>query len=259
MDLNADLGEGDRLTVGDLGVLDIVTSASLACGFHAGGPEVMRDTAVACLARGVAIGAHVSYRDRDGFGRRVVSVPPAELVRDLVTQWTALRTQVDAVGGSVAFLKPHGALYHQMGSDPTVADAVVRAVVDVGGGMLVAQAGTLVAERAGEAGVRVVPEGFPDRSYLHDGRLAPRSQPGALIEEPEEVGRRAVSLIRRGGVEAVDGAWAAVDAETLCIHGDAAGAADTARAVRTALEEHGIVIRSFVAGGPGGPGGVSGT
>jgi hypothetical protein len=115
-DLNADLAEGDRLTAGDLGVLDAVTSASLACGFHAGGPQVMRDTASACVARGVTIGAHVSYRDRDGFGRRVREVSPAELTADLVEQWGVLTTQVHAVGGAVAFVKPHGALYHQMGT-----------------------------------------------------------------------------------------------------------------------------------------------
>ena len=165
-DLNADLAEGDRLTAGDLGVLDAVTSASLACGFHAGGPQVMRDTASACVAREVTIGAHVSYRDRDGFGRRVREVSPAELTADLVEQWGVLTTQVHAVGGAVAFVKPHGALYHQMGTEPAVADAVVQAVVEVGGRTLVAQAGTLVVDRAREAGLRVVPEGFPDRAQL---------------------------------------------------------------------------------------------
>jgi UPF0271 protein len=258
MDLNADLAEGDRLTAGDLGVLDAVTSASLACGFHAGGPDVMRDTASACVARGVAIGAHVSYRDRDGFGRRVVALPVAELVQDLVDQWTALTAQVDAVGGTVAFVKPHGALYHQMGTDPTVAEAVVRAVMDAGV-PLVAQTGTLVADRANQAGVRVVGEGFPDRAYLLDGRLAPRDTPGALIEDPAEVGRRAVSMIRRGGIEAVDGTWTVVAAQTLCIHGDVDGAADTARAVRAALEGNGIRVRSFVAREHGGTVGTPGT
>jgi UPF0271 protein len=248
VDLNADLAEGARLTAGDLAVLASVTSASLACGFHAGSPEVMRDTASACVARGVAIGAHVSYRDREGFGRRAMAVPTAQLVRDLVDQWVTLAVQVDAVGGAVSFVKPHGALYHQMGTDPAAADAVVAAMVDVGAATLVAQAGTMVVERAREAGVRVVPEGFPDRAYLPDGRLASRAAPGALIEDPEEVGRRAVSLIRRGGVAAVDGTWTAVDAETLCIHGDSEGAADTARAVRAALDARGVAVRSFIVG-----------
>jgi len=258
-DLNADLAEGDRLTAGDLGVLDAVTSASLACGFHAGGPQVMRDTASACVAREVTIGAHVSYRDRDGFGRRVREVSPAELTADLVEQWGVLTTQVHAVGGAVAFVKPHGALYHQMGTEPAVADAVVQAVVEVGGRTLVAQAGTLVVDRAREAGLRVVPEGFPDRAYRRDGRLVARSEPGAVMEDPDEVGRRAVSLIRRGGVDAVDGTWTPVDAETLCIHGDVEGAAATARAVRAALEGHGVVVRSFVVDDPRGRDGAGGT
>ena len=264
-DLNADLAEGDRLTAGDLGVLDAVTSASLACGFHAGGSGAMRDTARACMARGVTIGAHVSYRDRDGFGRRAMAVSARDLMADLIEQWVALTTEVGAVGGTVAFVKPHGALYHQMGSDPAVADTVVAAMVEVGGGTLLAQAGTLVVDRAREAGLRVVTEGFPDRAYRRDGRLAPRTEPGAVIEGPDAVGRRAVSLIRRGGVEAVDGAWTVVDAETLCIHGDVEGAAETAWAVRSALESHGVVVRSFAVArsrgqdGPGGTVGVSGT
>jgi UPF0271 protein len=213
----------------------------------------MRDTAAACVARGVAIGAHVSYRDREGFGRRVVDLRPDRLVRDLVEQWGALTEQVEAVGGTVSFVKPHGALYHRMGTDPAVAGAVVEALAHVGSGTLVAQAGTVVVGRGREAGVRVVAEGFPDRGYLGDGRLAPRTERGAVIEDPLEVSRRAVSLIRRGGVEALDGTWTVVDAETLCIHGDAEGSADTARAVRAALEAHGVAVRSFMpAAGAGG-------
>jgi UPF0271 protein len=260
-DLNADLAEGERLTAGDLGVLDAVTSASLACGFHAGGPGVMRDTASACVARGVTIGAHVSYRDRDGFGRRAVAVSVQELMADIIEQWVALTTEVGAVGGAVAFVKPHGALYHQMGIDQVVADTLVAAVVEVGGRTLVAQAGTLVVERARAAGLRVITEGFPDRAYRRDGRLLPRTEPGAVIEDPLEVGRRAVSLIRRGGVDAADGTWTAVEAETLCIHGDVEGAAETARAVRSALESHGVAVASFAvarAPRPGGPGGTAG-
>jgi len=250
VDLNADLAEGDVLSPGDLGLLDAVTSASLACGFHAGGPDLMRTTAAACVARRVVIGAHVSYRDREGFGRRAMDVPPAVLVGDIVDQWEALAAQVGAVGGGIAFVKPHGALYDRMGVDRTVAASVVEAVRQVGGGMLVAQAGTVVVDPARGAGIRVVPEGFPDRAYLADGRLAPRRGPGALIEDPEVVGRRALSLVREGGADAVDGTWTAVEVETLCLHGDSPGAADAARAVREALEGAGIVVRPFT-GGPG--------
>ncbi len=251
VDLNADLAEGDRLSEADLGVLAEVTSASLACGFHAGGPEVMRSTAEACVARGVTIGAHVSHRDRAGFGRRPVHLAPGQLERHIVDQLEALAEQVGAVGGAVSFVKPHGALYHQMGVDPGVAAAVVGAMVRMGGGALVAQAGTVVGEVARRAGLRVVAEGFPDRAYLADGRLAPRDQPGAVVEDPGTVGRRAVALARTGGIEALDGTWTAVEVETLCIHGDHEGAAATARAVRAALTAAGVSVQSFVArGGP---------
>jgi len=249
VDLNADLAEGDELSEGDLGVLAEVTSASLACGFHAGGPEVMRSTAEACLARGVTIGAHVSYRDRAGFGRRAVHLPPGELEGQIVDQWETLAEQVGAVGGTLSFVKPHGALYHQMGVDPDVAAAVVGAVLRTGGGALVAQAGTVACEVARQVGLRVVAEGFPDRAYLADGRLAPRSEPGAVVEDPTAVGRRAVALTKTDGIEALDGTWTAVEVETLCIHGDHEGAAATARAVRAALAAAGVAVRSFATGG----------
>ena len=248
VDLNADLAEGDVLTPGDLRVLERVTSASLACGFHAGSPDVMRSTAAACVARGVAIGAHVSYRDREGFGRRPREVAPNQLARDIVEQWVALDEQVRSVGGALSFVKPHGALYHRMGVDPAVAAAVVRAVTEAGAEALVAQAGTVVEAVAMRAGLRVVPEGFPDRAYLPDGRLAPRDRSGALVEDPVSTGRRAVGLARDGGVEALDGTWTPVRAETLCIHGDADHAPEMAGAVRDALEQEGVAVRSFIVG-----------
>ena len=248
MDLNADLAEGDALTDADRGVLAWVTSASLACGFHAGGAEVMRSTAAACVDRGVAIGAHVSYRDRAGFGRRPLDVGPETLARDIVEQWTVLDREVRDVGGAVSFVKPHGALYHRMGLDPVVAAAVVGAVHQVGALALVAQAGTAVDEAATRVGLRVVAEGFPDRAYLPDGRLAPRTDPGALVEDPVAAGGRAVALTVRGGAVAIDGTWTPIEVETLCIHGDDAGAADTARTVRAALERAGVTVRSFLAG-----------
>ena len=248
VDLNADLAEGDVLSPGDLAVLDAVTSASLACGFHAGDPDLMRTTAAACLARGVVIGAHVSYRDREGFGRRAMDVPPATLVGDIVEQWETLAAPVGALGATITFVKPHGALYHRMGVDPAVAASVVEAVGQVGAGVLVAQAGTVVVDPARRAGIRVVPEGFPDRAYLTDGRLAPRHEAGDLIEDPEAVGRRALSLARDGGLEALDGTWTTVEAETLCLHGDSPGAAEAARAVRAALAGGGIVVRAFAGG-----------
>ncbi len=254
VDLNADLAEGDTLGAADRLVLDSVTSASLACGFHAGSPSVMRATAAACVERGVVIGAHVSYRDREGFGRRVLGTPSDELVDDIIEQWSTLVAEVDAAGGSVSFVKPHGALYNQMGVEDDVAHAVVEAVSRLGGPALVAQSGSAVVDAARRAGLRVVPEGFPDRGYLADGRLIPRDADGALVADPADVGRRALSLARRHGLEAVDGAWTTVEVETLCIHGDAPNAADTARAVRAALESDGIVVRPFLASGTDGSG-----
>jgi len=246
VDLNADLAEGDRLSPTDVGILDSVTSTSLACGFHAGNREVMRATADAALQRGVVIGAHVSYRDRDGFGRRPIEVAPDRLIDDIVEQWAVLDAEVRAVGGTVTFVKPHGALYNRMGADASVAASVVEAVSRLGGRVLVAQPGTGVVGCGAEAGVRVVVEGFPDRGYLSDGRLAPRHRFEALIDDPAVAARRAVSMVKQGGVEAVDGTWVPVEVETLCIHGDSPGAVETARQVRSALEAEAVGLRSFI-------------
>ena len=246
VDLNADLAEGDELSPTDVAILDSVTSASLACGFHAGNREVMRATADAARQRGVVIGAHVSYRDREGFGRRPIEVSPDRLVDDIVEQWAVLDAEVRAAGGTVTFVKPHGALYNRMGTDPSVADSVVEAMSRLGSRVLVAQSGTGIVGRAAGTGVRVVVEGFPDRGYLADGGLAPRHRPGALVDDPAEAARRAVSMVKRGGVEAVDGSWVPVAVETLCIHGDSPGAVEAARQVRLALEAEAIGLHSFV-------------
>jgi KipI family sensor histidine kinase inhibitor len=245
VDLNADLGEGEVFSSADLGVLGSVTSVSLACGFHAGNRRVMRAAAAASLSRGVIIGAHVSFRDRDGFGRRTIDVQPTQLVNDIVEQCAVLSEEVDAAGGTVAYVKPHGALYNRMGADPIIAASVVEAVSRQNNRVLVAQAGTAVVEVALRAGLRVVLEGFPDRGYLADGRLVPRRDPGARVDDPSVAAQRAVSLVIRGGVEAIDGAWAQINVETLCIHGDAPNAADAARRVRSALEAEGITLRPF--------------
>jgi UPF0271 protein len=256
VDLNADLAEGDDLSAGDLGVLESVTSVSLACGFHAGSRTVMRATSAAAVARGVVIGAHVSFRDRHGFGRRPVDVAPAQLVEDIVEQCAVLDEEVAVTGGRVAYVKPHGALYNLMGTDASVAASVVEAVVRHPSGVLVAQAGTVVVDPARRAGLRVVLEGFLDRGYLADGRLAPRRQPGAVIDDPDALAGRAVSLVHRGGVDAVDGTWTPVAVETLCIHGDSPTAPAAARAVRSALELAGITLSPFVTASHPGPAGA---
>jgi UPF0271 protein len=251
VDLNADLAEGDVLSSRDLEVLDTVTSASLACGFHAGNRAVMHPTAVACITRGVVIGAHVSFRNRDEFGRRAVAVPPARLVEDIIEQCAILVEEVARAGGTVEFVKPHGALYNLMSTDTAIAASVVDALSEQCPRVLVAQAGTAVVEPAERAGLRVVAEGFPDRGYLADGRLVPRGDDGATVDDPAVAAERAVSLAVRGGVTAVDGTWTPVVTQTLCIHGDAPGAAISARMVRAALEVEGVTVRPFVPDTPG--------
>jgi len=258
VDLNADLAEGEVLTAGDRAVLGLVTSANLACGFHAGNRAVMRAAVQICHDQGIAVGAHVSYRDREGFGRRPVDQPHARLVADIVEQCAVLAEAAAAVGATVAYVKPHGALYNRMGVDPDVAEAVVEAVAGHPSRVLVAQPGTVVVGRAHRSGVRVVLEAYPDRGYLPTGLLVPRTEPGAVITDPAEVATRALALVERGGVEAVDGSWTTVAAETLCLHGDSPGAADVARTVRSALDGAGITVRPFtpVAPGAGPPTGV---
>jgi UPF0271 protein len=244
MDLNADLAEGDELGATDLALLDHVTSASLACGFHAGSRQAMRATAAACVERGVSIGAHVSYRDRAGFGRRTLDVASDRLVADLVEQWEILIEEVDAVGGTVSYVKPHGALYNMLAVDPEVADTVVRALAPRCR-VLVGLPGGAQAGPADAAGMVVVPEGFCDRGYDATGLLVPRGADGALVDDPDEAGRRARSLALDGGLDAVDGTWVAVDVRTLCIHGDRPGADLHARAVRHALDGAGVEVRAF--------------
>ncbi len=245
VDLNADLAEGETLTASDLALLDLVTSASLACGFHAGNPALMRATAAACLARGVTIGAHVSFRDREGFGRRSLDADPAAVVADIVEQVGNLSEAIAPEGASLSYVKPHGALYHRMGTDPTTAAAVVDGVTQTGLAAVVAQPASAVVRPAADARVALVREGFPDRGYRSDGRLVPRGRPGALVEDPDQVGRRALSLARRGGIESVDGTWTYVEVATLCVHGDAPGSAARARAIRAALESAGVTVRAF--------------
>ena len=252
MDLNADLAEGDVLAAVDLALLDHVTSASLACGFHAGSRPVMRSAAEACVARGVAIGAHVSFRDREGFGRHPLVVSPDQLAADLVEQWESLVHEVAAVGGTVSYVKPHGALYNVMAVDPDVAATVVQALAPRCR-VLVGLPDGAHADPASEAGLALVPEGFCDRGYDAHGLLVPRGATGALVDDPEDVGRRARSLALDGGLDAVDGTWVALDVRTLCIHGDHPGAERRARSVRRTLEAAGVELRAFtpLSGGTG--------
>jgi UPF0271 protein len=229
LDLNADLGEGFgawRLT-DDAALLDVVTSANVACGFHAGDPVGMRRVAARAAARGVAVGAHVAYRDLVGFGRRAMDVPPRELAADVLYQLGALEACCRAEGTRVRYVKPHGALYHRVITDPDQA----RAVLGGSGELAVLGWPGQLLGRAEEAGRRVYTEGFPDRGYGPDGRLVPRDQPGALLHEVDEITAHAVRL--------------APSVSSLCLHGDSPGAVDHAHAVRRALEADGWVLRGL--------------
>ena len=244
VDLNADMGEGSGR---DTALLDSVTSASVACGFHAGTPAVMAATVAAAVERGVTIGAHPSYADRAGFGRRDMAVAPERLARDLHEQLTALRDVAHRVGAAVRFVKPHGALYNAMGRDGELTRTVVSAMRAVDEDLvLLVQAGTVAVDAARAAGAAVATEAFADRAYRGDGSLAPRGDPGAVIDDSDAVVTRAVQLATEGTVRARDGTWLSLHPSSICVHGDTPDAAHLTRAVRTALTGAGIEIAPFV-------------
>ncbi len=246
IDLNADLGESFGVyTLGDdHALLHSVTSASIACGFHAGDPGTMARAVASCLARGVAPGAHPGLPDLAGFGRRAMAVTPAE-VRDLVTyQVGALAAFAAREGVRLQHVKPHGALYAMAERDPLVADAVAQAVRGADPGLiLMGQSGGRLAAAGRSLGLRVAQEVFADRAYEPDGTLTPRAQPGAVLHDPEQVSARTVRLAREGKITAADGSDLALAADTICLHGDSPGAALLADAVRRALEAEGVAVR----------------
>lgn len=248
IDLNADLGESyGAWTLGDDdSLLDAVTSANVACGFHAGDPSTMMRTVAAALERGVAIGAQVSYPDLVGFGRRDMELAPEEIVADVLYQIGALEGITRAAGGRVAYVKPHGALYNRAARDPVVATAIATAIDRYGAGLpMVMLAGSAGLQAAADAGVKVVPESFADRGYTPDGRLVSRREPGALVTSPDEVVARVLRMVTDGTVEAIDGSVLRLGARSVCVHGDTPGAAALARRVRRALEDAGVEVRSL--------------
>ncbi|MDQ0402606.1 LamB/YcsF family protein [Streptomyces sp. NBC_01723] len=248
IDLNADLGEGFgrwRLT-DDEGLLSVVTSANVACGFHAGDPATMRRVCELAAERGVTVGAQVSYRDLAGFGRRAMDVPPAELAAEVAYQIGALEVFARAAGTRVAYVKPHGALYNRVVRDEEQAAAVVDGVLLAGGALpVLGLPGSRVLERAAEAGLPAVPEAFADRAYTDQATLVPRGQEGAVVTEPDSVVARSVELARSGTVTARSGAVVTVRARSLCVHGDTPGAVDLARRVRERLEASGVRVEAF--------------
>ena len=249
IDLNADLGEsfGTWVLGDDEAMLDVVTSANVACGFHAGDATTIRRTVAAAAERGVVVGAQVGYRDLAGFGRRRIDMDAGDLTADVLYQLGALEAMCRVAGTRVAYVKPHGALYTTAAVDEVQARAVVDAVAAYDVTLpLLGQAGSALLRIAQSAGVPVVAEAFADRGYASDGRLVPRSHPLALLRDPAEVAERVLRIATEGTLLAVDGTLIAVPARSICTHGDTPGAVGLARAVRTRLEAAGVAITPFV-------------
>ncbi|TDB83091.1 LamB/YcsF family protein [Actinomadura sp. KC216] len=246
IDINADLGEGFGIwELGDdLALLDVITSANVACGFHAGDPLIMRRVCAAAVERGVTIGAQVSYRDLAGFGRREMDVAPPELTAEVLYQIAALDGIARAEGGRVAYVKPHGALYNRVARDAVQARAVADAVRAYDPSLpLLTLPGSAVGDVA--EGLTVVAECFADRAYTSSGRLMSRREPGAVVHDRDVVVQRAVRMAVEGIVVSVEGGTVALDARSMCVHGDTPGAVDLARSVRSALSGAGVELEPF--------------
>ncbi|MFH5879634.1 LamB/YcsF family protein [Arthrobacter sp. NA-172] len=248
MDLNADSGEsfGSWTMGNDASMFRIVSSANVACGFHAGDPVTMLDSCRAAFELDVRVGAHVGYRDLHGFGRRSMDMSFDELFGDVLYQLGALDGMAHAVGASVDYVKPHGALYNRIVHDEEQAEAVVAAIHAYDPGLpVLGLPGSALLRLAEESGHPVFREAFVDRAYLRDGTLVPRSQEGAVVHDAAAVVERAVRFAVSGEVVAVDGTVVSVKPDSLCIHGDTPGAVELAAAVRAGLEEAGVEIESF--------------
>ncbi|MGJ6981035.1 LamB/YcsF family protein [Aestuariimicrobium soli] len=248
IDLNADLGESfGSWTMGDdQALLDVVTSANVACGFHAGDPSVALATLRAAAERGVVVGAHVAYRDLAGFGRRFIDVAPDDLRADVLYQLSALAGMARVAGARLAYVKPHGALYNAIVTHRGQAEAVVGAIADFDRSLTLLGLPGVALELAERAGLTTAVEAFADRGYRSEGTLVPRREPGALLHDPDEVAARMVRLTTEGELTAVDGSTVAVRADSICVHGDSPGAVAMATAVRAALASAGVELAPFV-------------
>ncbi len=243
IDLNADLGEGAPY---DEDLLRIVSSASIACGGHAGSPAIMARTVQSAIANGVVVGAHPGYPDREGFGRESGFLEGADLYDSLTEQVTSLADIAADLGTGIVYVKPHGALYNDAIRDPDLADVIARVTAEAPGGPgLMGMAGTELERAARHHALGFIAEAFIDRAYEPDGTLVSRTEPGAVHENLNVATAQAVQLAVHGSVTARDGATIRVRADTLCIHGDTPGAAEKARAVRDVLESHGVRIRAY--------------
>lgn len=245
IDINCDMGESfGQWTMGaDERVLPYVTSASIACGAHAGDPTVMRRTVRLARAAGAAIGAHPGFADLQGFGRREMTVDPAELEDSLIAQIGALTTIARVEGAAVQHVKAHGALYNMAARDRRLANAIARAIAACDPALVMfGLPDSPLVEAGREAGLRVAAEGFADRAYEPDGSLTPRGRPGAVIHDAAAVVLRAVRMVRDGIVLTVAGGEVPLHVDTICVHGDTAGAPELARLIREALTAEGAVV-----------------
>ncbi|MDN5795923.1 MAG: LamB/YcsF family protein [Intrasporangium sp.] len=252
IDLNSDLGEsfGTWQLGDDPAMLDIVSSANVACGFHAGDTLTLQRTCAQAAERGVVVGAQVGYRDLAGFGRRFIDMAPDELTADVLYQLGALEAMCRVAGTRVAYVKPHGALYNTVVHHEAQAAAVVAAVVAYDAGLpVLGLPGSAFLRQATEAGLATVGEAFADRGYTPEGTLVSRREPGALLTDPQVVAARMVRLVTEGRITAVDGTDVVVRAASLCTHGDSPGAVAMARAVRDALTSADIRIEPFAGRG----------
>ncbi|MDH5858292.1 LamB/YcsF family protein [Lampropedia aestuarii] len=251
MDLNSDLGEsfGAWRMGDDATMLEVVTSANVACGFHAGDPTGILNTLRAAASRGVVVGAHVGYPDLVGFGRRNIDPSSAELVADVVYQIGALQGLATAAGTQVRYVKPHGALYNTIAYDKRQASDVIEGILAIDPSLvLMGLAGTPILQWAQERGLATVAEAFADRAYTPEGSLVSRREKAAVLHDPEIVGQRMVRLVETGKIQAIDGSLIALQADSICVHGDSPGAVAMAQQVRQQLEAAGVSLKSFVAG-----------
>ena len=249
MDINSDLGEsfGAWRMGDDATMLGIVTSANVACGFHAGDPAGILETLRAAAQHGVAVGAHVAYPDLVGFGRRNMDPTSQELVADVIYQIGALQGLAAAAGTRVRYVKPHGALYNTIAQDERQANDVITALLAVDPGLtLMALAGSPLIGWARARGLRVVAEAFADRAYNDDGSLVSRRLPGAVLHDADAIAARMLRLVQTGEVESITGRSVPVQADSICVHGDSPGAVEMARRIRARLDQAGVALRPFV-------------
>ncbi|TQN31414.1 UPF0271 protein [Haloactinospora alba] len=252
IDVNSDLGESfGRWELGDdAAMLPVITSANVACGFHAGDPSVLRSTCEQAVRNGVAIGAQVGYRDLAGFGRRFIDVAPHDLTNDVLYQLGALEAMAHTAGDRIRYVKPHGALYNAVVNHGEQAAAVVRAVQLYNPALpVLGLPGSEWLRHAAEAGIPTVREAFADRAYTPEGTLVPRQEPGAVLHDAEHIAQRCLTMARGEQVTAVDGSRLRIAADSLCVHGDSPGAVTIARTVVRRLRSDGVELEPFTTPG----------